>query len=51
MFSELPKYYILHNKMNEWVHLMDKEVIPSMIKNGIDINASFRDQTDDTAYV
>tara|TARA_B100000530_G_scaffold317771_1_gene249062 strand:+ start:377 stop:532 length:156 start_codon:yes stop_codon:yes gene_type:complete len=51
MFYELPKYYILHDKMNEWVHLMDKEVIPFMIKNDIDISASFRGTTDDTACI
>jgi hypothetical protein len=50
-FYELRQYKVLPGKMNEWVKIMEEEIIPFQISKGMVICGSFRGETDDSVYV
>jgi tRNA-binding EMAP/Myf-like protein len=50
-FYELRQYKVLPGKMDEWVRIMEQEIIPFQVSKGMVICASFRGETDDSAYV
>ena len=47
---ELRQYKVHPGKMDEWVRLMDEEIIPFQISNGMVVTGSFRGETDDSLY-
>lgn len=51
MFYELRQYKIQPGRMDEWVSLMEEEIIPFQVANGMVIAGSFRGETDDSVYV
>jgi hypothetical protein len=50
-FYELRQYKILPGKMDEWVRIMEQEIIPFQVSKGMVITGSFRGETDDSVYV
>jgi NIPSNAP len=50
-FYELRQYKVLPGKMDEWVKIMEEEIIPFQTSKGMVICGSFRDEMDDSAYV
>ena len=50
-FYELRQYKVLPGKMDEWVKIMEEEIIPFQVSKGIVITDSFRGETDDSKYV
>jgi NIPSNAP len=50
-FYELRQYKVLPGKMDEWVKIMEEEIIPFQVSKGMTICGSFRGETDDSAYV
>ena len=50
-FYELRQYKILPGKMDDWVQLMEGEIIPFQAAQGMDITSSFRGEEDDTIYI
>ena len=50
-FYELRHYKILPGKMEEWIRLMEEEVIPFQVSQGMVISGSFRGQQDDSTYI
>jgi hypothetical protein len=51
MFFELRQYRIKDGKRNEWVKLMEEEVIPFQISKGMVIAGSFTGQQEPDLYV
>ena len=50
-FYELRQYKVLPGKMDEWVKIMEEEIIPFQVSKGMVICGSFRGETDPSAYV
>ena len=50
-FYELRQYKVLPGKMDAWVEIMEKEIIPFQISKGMVITSSFRGETDDSVYI
>jgi hypothetical protein len=50
-FYELRQYKVLPGKIDEWVRIMEQEVIPFQVSKGMVICGSFRGETDPTVYV
>ena len=50
-FFELRQYKVLPGKMDGWVALMEAEIIPLQVAQGMVITGSYRGETDDGAYV
>ena len=50
-FYELRQYKVLPGKMDEWVKIMEEEIIPFQISKGMVITGSFRGEADDSVYV
>lgn len=50
-FFELRQYKVQPGKMDEWVRLMEEEIIPFQISKGMVITGSFRAESDDSVYV
>ncbi len=50
-FIELRQYKVLPGKMDEFVRLMEDEIIPFQVARGMVITGSFRGETDDSVYV
>jgi hypothetical protein len=50
-FYELRQYKVRPGKMDEWVKIMEEEIIPFQISKGMVICGSFRGETDDSVYV
>ncbi|MSP01346.1 MAG: NIPSNAP family containing protein [Acetobacteraceae bacterium] len=50
-FYELRQYHVLPGKMDEWVKIMEEEIIPFQVSKGMVITASYRGETDASAYV
>jgi hypothetical protein len=50
-FYELRQYKVLPGKMNEWVRIMEEEIIPFQVAKGMVICGSFRGETDDSVYI
>ena len=51
MFYELRQYLIFPGKMDEWLQLMEGEIIPFQGGCGMVITGSFRGEEDDSVYV
>ena len=51
MFYELRQYRIFPGKMDEWLELMEGEIIPFQVGCGMVITGSYRGETDDSVYV
>ena len=47
---ELRQYKVREGKMDEWLALMEGEIIPYVISKGVSVTASFRGEDDDTKY-
>lgn len=50
-FYELRQYKILPGKMDDWIKLMETEIIPFQVAKGMVITGSFRGEADDSVYV
>lgn len=50
-FYELRQYEIRPGKMGEWLKLMEEEIIPFQIEQGMVIAGSFRGEGDDSVYI
>ena len=50
-FYELRQYKVLPGKMDEWVQIMEQEIIPFQVSKGMVICGSFRGETDELVYV
>jgi NIPSNAP len=50
-FYELRQYKVLPGKIEEWVKIMEEEIIPFQVSKGMVITGSYRGETDDSAYV
>jgi hypothetical protein len=50
-FFELRQYKVLPGKMDEWVKIMEEEIIPFQVANGMVICGSFRGEEDDSCYI
>lgn len=50
-FYELRQYKVLPGKIDEWVRLMEDEIIPFIISKGMVVCGSFRGETDPSLYV
>src|ERR1700730_11306503 len=50
-FYVLRQYKVLHGKIDEWVRIMEQEIIPFQVSKGMVICGSFRGETDDSVYV
>jgi hypothetical protein len=50
VFFELRHYKVKPGKMDGWVKIMEEQIIPFQVSKGMVICASFRGETDDSAY-
>ena len=50
-FYELRQYYVRPGKMDEWVKIMEEEIIPFQVSKGMVIAGSYRGETDESVYV
>ena len=50
-FFELRQYKILPGKMDAWVKVMEEDIIPFQIAQGMVICGSYRHETDETVYI
>ena len=49
-FYEMRQYKIQPGKMDEWVRIMEEEIIPFQASKGMVICGSYRGETDDSLY-
>ena len=45
-FYELRQYKVLPSKMNDWVRIMEDEIIPFQVSKGMVITGSYRGESD-----
>ena len=50
-FYELRQYKVLPGKMNEWLKLMESEIIPFQISKGMVITGSYKGEEDESIYI
>lgn len=50
-FYELRQYHVLPGKADEWVKMMEQEIIPFQVSKGMVICGSFRGEADESVYV
>ena len=50
-FYELRQYAVRKGKMNEWLKLMEGEIIPYQVSKGMVITGSWRGEDDDQTYI
>ena len=50
-FYELRQYKVLPGRLDEWVRIMEEEIIPFQVSKGMVICGSFRGETDASVYV
>jgi hypothetical protein len=50
-FYELRQYKVRPGKIDEWVKIMEEEIIPFQVAKGMVICGSFRGETDPSVYV
>src|SRR5690348_3323372 len=50
-FYELRQYKVLPGRIDEWVRIMEEEIIPFQVSKGMVICGSFRGDTDPSVYV
>jgi len=49
-FFEIRQYKVLPGKMDAWVQVMETEIIPFQVSNGMVICGSYRHETDESIY-
>jgi NIPSNAP len=50
-FYELRQYKVRPGRMNQWLNIMEGEIIPFQVSKGMVITGSFRGEADDSVYV
>ena len=50
-FYELRQYKVLPGMLDEWVKIMEEEIIPFQISKGMVICGSFRGEIDQSVYI
>jgi len=50
-FYELRQYKVKPGKLDEWVKIMEEEIIPFQVSKGMVICGSFRGESDESCYV
>lgn len=50
-FYELRQYKVLPGKMDDWVDMMETEIIPFQMSKGMVITGSYRGEEDDSVYI
>lgn len=50
-FYELRQYKVLPGKLDAWVKVMEDEIIPFQVANGMVICGSFRGEEDESVYI
>jgi hypothetical protein len=50
-FYELRQYTVLEGQMENWLKVMQEEIIPFQVAKGMVISGSFRGEDDDSVYV
>ncbi len=50
-FYELRQYKVKPGKLDEWVKIMEEEIIPFQVSKGMVICGSFRGEADESCYV
>lgn len=50
-FYELRQYKVLPGKLDEWVRIMEEEIIPFQVSKGMVITGSWRGEEDESCYV
>lgn len=50
-FYELRQYHVRPGKMQAWLKLMEEEIIPFQVQQGMVICGSFKGETDESVYV
>jgi hypothetical protein len=50
-FYELRQYKVHAGKMDDWVRIMEQEIIPFQVSKGMVVCGSFRGETDDSIYI
>ena len=50
-FYELRQYKVLPGKLEDWVRIMEQEIIPFQISKGMVICGSFQGETDPSIYI
>lgn len=51
MFFELREYHCLPGKRNEWVKMMEEEIIPYQVAKGMVICGAFVGEQDEDTYI
>lgn len=49
-FFEIRQYTVRPGKMDAWLELMQREIIPFQVKQGMVVCGSFRGEEDDSVY-
>jgi len=50
-FYELRQYCVQPGKMDEWLKIMEEEIIPFQVSKGMVITGSYRGEDDDSVYI
>ena len=50
-FYELRQYKVLPGQIDEWVKIMEEEIIPFQVSKGMVVCGSFQGETDGSVYV
>jgi hypothetical protein len=50
-FYELRQYHVRPGKMKAWLKIMEEQIIPFQVAQGMVICGSFKGETDDSCYV
>ncbi len=50
-FFELRQYKVQPGKMDEWIRVMEEEILPFQIGKGMVVTGSYRGEEDDSVYV
>ena len=50
-FYELRQYKVLNGQMENWLNVMQEEIIPFQVAKGMVIAGSFRGEEDESVYV
>ncbi len=50
-FYELRQYKVRPGKMEEWLKVMEEEIIPFQVSKGMVITGSYRGEEDDSVYI
>jgi hypothetical protein len=49
-FYEMRQYKVLPGKLDEWVRIMEEQIIPFQVSKGMVICGSYRGETDESVY-